>query len=259
VTVRDLTVPALAILLAASACAKQRTAADETRELDAAIEMAEDVAFAFRDSIRVASEERARNAAASAEPLRGGDVIDACSVPSPVGRIETHSTSLVTVALPEDFRLVNRDGAEARAKREGYARYEWTGSDRSSLAIYDDATKIVARSGPDSTLNVHSGWTGQLSSECDTDVGGRQVHIDIANASIGRPDRVVHAWFDMRSPDEQRAAQSLVGRSRRDLRDAPDFVRGVKFVAHARSLDRQRELLRAIRSVEVSTAWGIRP
>jgi hypothetical protein len=228
-----------------------------TPNLDPANDVAEGVAFAFRDSIRVASVDRARTAAANAEPLIGGDVIEACSVPSPVGRLETHVTSLVTVALPEDFKLLNRERAEARAQRSGYARYEWRGNDNSTLAIYDDSTRIVRRSAMDSSLNVHSGWTGQLSSECDTDVSGHPVHVDIADASIGVPDRVVHAWFDLRTEEQRQLAQSLVIRSRLDAEEAPRFVHGLKFVAHARSLDRQRALLRAVRSVEISSAWGI--
>ena len=58
------------------------------------------------------------------------------------------------------------------------------------------------------------------------------MHIDIANASVNIPDRVVHAVLAV--PER-----------------LPLVVLG-----HARSLERQAELLRAARSVRIAPRWG---
>jgi hypothetical protein len=58
------------------------------------------------------------------------------------------------------------------------------------------------------------------------------MHVDIANASVSVPDRVVHAIV------HQPGKLSLV------------------LLGHARSLERQAQLLRVARSVQISPKWG---
>jgi hypothetical protein len=128
---------------------------------------------------------------------------------------------MVTVHLPTDFKLVNEKDIERQIKNSGYARFEWVGDDGSTVSVYGE-----------NSSSVHSGWTGLVTSECNLDIAGRRAHFDIANASVGRPDRVVHAIIDA-SPQ-----LSLV------------------FLAHARSIERQKELLRAAHTVNVGPLWG---
>ena len=181
---------------------------------------AEESQLALRDSLYAGDAAAVAQRAAAKEPLVGGEQPDACSlgIPKPT---ETHSTTLFEIDLPQGFRLTNRDRAERQAQESGYARYEWRGTDNSTFAVF-------AGDGG----GTHSGWTGLIASECDLESVSGPMHIDVANASVSVPDRVVHAALEV-----------------------PGQLH-LMVLAHARSLERQAELIRAARSVRVSPRWG---
>jgi hypothetical protein len=129
---------------------------------------------------------------------------------------------LVTLELPADFKLTRNGDVERMKKIYGYSRYEWTGSDR-SLVIIEAVNNHEA----------HSGWTGLIESECNLDIGPRPAHLDIANATVEFQDRIVHAHIDL----------------------APRLA--LMFVAHARSRQRQAQLLSAVHTVRVRSGWGV--
>lgn len=180
----------------------------------------EEAQLAFRDSLydmERTAETRTADARAS---LVSGDQPNACTVgdqrPS-----ESQTTTLFEVDLPPDFKLKNGPAAEERARATGYARYEWTGSDRSTFAIYAG-----------DTLDIHRGWTGLIASECDLESVSGPMHVDVANASTYSQDRVVHTATKVEG--------SLY----------------LMVIAHARSIERQAELIRAAKSVRISPRWG---
>ena len=211
---------ALSLLLSVGSC-KNDDSASEMAKADSSIAASEAMMLAFRDSVKgVSDDEKARRAQA-ALAVHAPDSLDACSYPLPADAVTRHTTEVFTLELPADFTLT-RDGDIDRKKTHyGYGRYEWTGSDGSKVLI-DGANNDEA----------HSGWTGSVSSECDLDIGPHKVHLDVANASIYAEDRIVHAHFFL-SP---RLALS--------------------FVAHARSRERQSQLLNAIHSIRVKSEWG---
>ena len=188
---------------------------------DDATEAVEMLNVAFRDSVwdsgapvRQTAEERS---APNATPMTA----DACADPGRQSPTQLQTTTLVDVDLPMDFKLTNGARAEADAERSGYALYEWRGDDNSTLTIAQAS-------------DVHSGWTGLIATECELNIDGRPVHVDIANASTYGADFVVHGYFTME-------AGSAVG-----------------YVAQARSHQRQEELLHALRTVSIKPRWGSR-
>jgi len=188
---------------------------------DDATESVETLNVAFRDSVwtggasvRQAAEERS---APNATPMTA----QACNDPGRLSPTQLHTTMLVDVDLPIDFKLTNLAKAEADAERTGYARYTWRGDDNSTLTI-------------EASSDVHSGWTGLIDSECDLTIDGRAAHVDIANASTYGADFVVHGYFNMES------------------------ATGLTYIAHARSHARQEQLLHALRTVSVKPRWGSR-
>lgn len=205
----------------ARSCLDSLSAGDP--RVDAATESVEALNVAFRDSVwdagatvRQAAEERA---APNATPMTA----DACRDPGRLSPTQLQTTMLVDIDLPADFTLTNGAKAEADAERTGYARYVWRGDDGSTVTVY-----------PESSDNVHVGWTGLIATECDFDIDGRRVHVDIANASTYGADFVVHGFFN--------ASPSLA----------------LVYVAHARSHQRQEELLHALRMVSIKPRWGAR-
>jgi hypothetical protein len=202
------------------ACSKPDPKA-EARELEVAMTASEALALAFADSVREnTAEARARSEARRIEQI-SNDTLSACADPVPVEATTRYANSMVTVHLPTDFKLVNEKDIERQIKNSGYARFEFVGADGSKVSVYGE-----------NSGSVHSGWTGLVTSECNLDIAGRSAHLDIANASVGRPDRVVHAIISA-SP-----YLSLV------------------FLAHARSIERQKELLHAAHTVNVGPLWG---
>ena len=208
------------VVLALLSCTNGDSGA-AARNIDSSIAAAESTMLAFRDSVKgVSQEERVRRDRA-ALAVYAPDSLEACSYQLPAEKVTRHTTDVFSLELPADFRLT-RDGDVNRRKHYGYGRYEFTGSDGSIFSI--DAANNDA---------THSGWTGLVSSECDTDIGVNKAHLDVANATVYAEDRVVHAHFDL-SP---RLAMIVV--------------------AHARSRARQAQLLAAIHTIQVRSEWGV--
>src|SRR6185503_4247570 len=115
--------------------------------LDAAAVAWEETQVALRDSLHRNEAGAEARRTAGATPLVGGDAADACSmgVQKPT---EIHATTLFEMDLPPDFKMLNREKAEQDAIRSGYARYEWSASDGSTLAVYADSPAYSR------------GWTG---------------------------------------------------------------------------------------------------
>jgi hypothetical protein len=209
-------------LVGAGACTRSGDRAADAREVSASVAASEALMLAFRDSVRGFTEEEKARRASAETPLVGADTLDACTYPVPAsGDVRLQTTSIFVLALPANFTLTLDGEKEIAARHEGYGRYEWTASDGST-----------ARVEPVNNDEAHSGWTGSISSECDLDIGGRRVHIDVANASVYVPDRVVHAHIDLR----------------------PHLA--LSFLGHARTLARQAELLRAVHSIRITPDWG---
>jgi hypothetical protein len=205
----------LAMSITCTACRRSRS---DTRELALAAAASDSLTEAFAD-IAAGS--------APAPPTRpslvGGDTLQACVDREPGTGFTLAKTRLFDVALPPDFSPVGSARSDRDAEKYGVARYEWHGSDNSTLVISGGTTER------------HSGWTGGVSSECDLETAGAAVHVDLANASIRVNDRVIHAVFDMS------ARPALI------------------FEAHARSVERQAQLLHSLRTVFVLPRWGVRP
>ena len=106
----------------------------------------------------------------------------------------------------------------ARIASHGIQR--WLGADKSTIVVRTDGA------------TYHSGWTGSLTSECTVDIAGARAHIDLADATVEVPDYVVRAVLER-----------------------PRMLPFV-FEGHARSVRRQAELLRALRSLSIAEgAW----
>ena len=191
------------------------------RALDASIAASEAMMLSFRDSVRGVSEEEKARRAQAVLAVRAPDNLEACSSQLPAEQVTRHTTDVFTLELPADFTLT-RDGDVDRKKNHyGYGRYEFKGSDGSTVII-DAANRYDA----------HTGWTGSVSSECDLSIGPHNAHLDVANATIQFEDRIVHAHIDM----------------------GPQLA--LMFVGHARSRPRQAELLSAVHTIRVKPAWG---
>jgi len=191
------------------------------RGIDSSIAASEAMMLSFRDSVRGVSQNAQDRRTRDALAVHAPDSLDACSTPFPAAEVTRHTNDLFTIELPSDFRMT-LDGEDERKQRGyGYARYQWTGSDGSTVYIE-----------PANSSETHSGWTGSISSECDLEVGPHKAHVDVANASVELEDRIVHAQFDLRP----RLSLSLL--------------------VHAKSRQRQSELLSAIHSVRVRNGWG---
>ena len=106
----------------------------------------------------------------------------------------------------------------ARVTSDGIHR--WLGADKSTVVVRPDGA------------TYHSGWTGSVTSECTVDIAGAHAHIDLADATLEVPDYVVRAVLER-----------------------PGMLPFV-FEGHARSVRRQAELLRALRSLSIADrAW----
>ena len=98
-------------------------------------------------------------------------------------------------------------------------------------------TRQLARwSGPGGWLrasthsgDAHSGWTGLITSECDVFISGSPAHVDLVSTGYGRGVHVL-----------------IKGQ------DAPDI--GIE--GQATTIGGQAQLLHAIRTARVSSAWG---
>ena len=77
--------------------------------------------------------------------------------------------------------------------------------------------------------DAHVGWSGLITSECDVFISGSPAHVDLVNMGYGRG---VHVMIK--------------------IQDAPDI--GIE--AQATTIAGQAQLLHAIRSARVSSAWG---
>ena len=191
------------------------------RNMDSSIAASEAMMLSIRDSVRGVSEaERARRTR-DALAVHAPDSLDACSIPLQAQEVTRHTTEVFTLELPADFTLTRDGDVDRRKKHYQYGQYEFTGSDGSKVII-DAANNDEG----------HSGWTGSISSECDLEIGARRVHLDVANATISTEDRIVHAHIPL----------------------SPRLA--LRFVAHARSRQRQAQLLSAVHSLRVRPAWG---
>ena len=79
------------------------------------------------------------------------------------------------------------------------------------------------------STDTHAGWTGLITSECDVFISGSPAHVDLVNMGYGRGVHVVIK-----------------------VQDAPDI--GIE--AQATTIAGQAQLLHAIRTARVSSAWG---
>ena len=191
--------------------------------MESTIAASEAMMLSFRDSVRGESEGAQASQASAALSLRAPDSLDACSSPLPAREVLRHTLDLVTIELPADFKLTRNGDGGPEEKIYGYSRYEWTGSDRSRVIIE-----------PVNNHEAHTGWTGLLESECNVDIGPRPAHLDVANASVDYEDRIVHVSIEM----------------------VPQLA--VSVTAHARSRQRQAELLSAVHSLRIRERWGIK-
>jgi hypothetical protein len=204
-----------ALTLACAACRRSRP---DTRKLGLAAAASDSLTEAFSD-IAAGSAPAPRNRPS----LVGGDTLQACLDRDLGTGFTLAKTRLFDVALPPDFAPVGGARSERDAEKFGVARYEWRGSDNSTLSISGGTTER------------HSGWTGGISNECDIETAGAAVHVDLANASIRVNDRVIHAVFDIS------ARPALI------------------FEAHARNVERQAQLLHSLHTVFILPRWGVRP
>lgn len=210
---------ALLAALSLASCTNADSAAT-ARNMDSSVAASETMMLALRDSVKgVSEEEKARRTRAELA-VHAPDNLDACSYPTPAEEVTRHITEFFTLELPADFELTRDADVDRREKHYVNPPYEWTASDGSTV-------EIVGVNNSD----VHIGWTGLLSSECNLSIGSRNVHLDVANNTISREDRMVHAHF----------------------RVPPQLA--LRFVAHARSRARQAELLSAVHSIRVLPAW----
>ena len=211
---------ALSTALLLGSCTNGDSAA-EVRDIESSIAASEAMMLSIRDSVRgVGDAEKARRTQ-DALAVRAPDNLDACSSPLQAEQVTRHTTGVFTLELPADFRLTMDGDIERREKHYQYGQYEFTASDGSRVFI-DAANNDEG----------HSGWTGSISSECDIDIGARRVHLDVANATISAEDRIVHAHVPL----------------------SPRLA--LRFVAHARSRQRQSQLLSAVHTLRVRPAWG---
>jgi hypothetical protein len=224
-TASRLAVTALLALFAAvllGSCTSERSAL-AARNIDSSIAASEAMMLSLRDSVRGVGEEVRASRTRTALELRASDTLDACSSPLPAPQVTRHTTDLVTIELPADFKLTRNGDTEPMKKIYGYSIYEWTGSDRSRVIIQ-----------PVNNHEPHAGWTGLMESDCNLDIGPRPAHLDIANATVEVEDRIVHVNIDL----------------------APELA--LMLVAHARSRERQAQLLSAVHSLRVKPAWGVK-
>jgi hypothetical protein len=191
-------------------------AAAEMRALPRSIAASEAQLIDFRHEVRAAS----RNARSSDASSRVA-AVHACNYPPAPRNVKRVETTLLSLQLPADFERGNVELSDRNAASSGYSRYDWKAPDGSTVRI-----------GSANSDAVHTDWTGLIVSECDVSVGGLPVHVDVANASGYSPNVVIHGHFRTRS-----------GLS-------------VKFVGHARSAERQAELLHALRTLSISSRWG---
>ena len=77
--------------------------------------------------------------------------------------------------------------------------------------------------------DAHAGWSGLITSECDVFISGSAAHVDLVTTGYGR---AVHVLIKVQG--------------------APEI--GIE--AQARTIGGQAQLLHAIRSARVSSAWG---
>ena len=80
-----------------------------------------------------------------------------------------------------------------------------------------------------SSTEAHAGWSGAITSECDVFISGSPAHVDLVTLGYSRG---VHVLIK--------------------LQDAPDI--GIE--AQATTIGGQAQLLHAIRSARISSAWG---
>jgi hypothetical protein len=209
------------VALALAACAKKKDAGTAAKQLNRTIDAVEALSLAFRDSAFAAHDTTRIVSQSARDPSVSSGVPDACEAPESQLPIQTHTTPDFAIALPADFEPTRGSAAGV---------YDWHGEDNSTIRLAWRRDTVV----DGKVLGLHRGWTGQMSSECDVDVAGRAAHVDIANATTGAEDRVVHMHY----------ADQDLGSS-----GARTFRRSLVLIAHARSIERQRELLRAARSV----------
>jgi hypothetical protein len=213
--------PLVAVCAALAVGSCTRGGAASAARADSSFAASEAMMLSFRDSVRDQSKGVQASRTRSLLSLRAPDSLDACSYPLPAYEVTRHSMELVTIELPADFKLTRNGDTEPMKKLYGYSRYEWTAGDRSTVRV--DAVN---------NYDGHTGWTGLVESECNVDIGGRAAHLDVANATVEYEDRIVHAQIDM----------------------VPELA--VMFLGHARSRRRQAELLNAVHSLRISSAWG---
>jgi hypothetical protein len=108
------------------------------------------------------------------------------------------------------------------ARVASHGIHRWLGADKSTIVVRPEGA------------TYHSGWTGSLMSECTGDIAGARAHIDLADATVEAPDYVVRAVLER-----------------------PRMLPFV-FEGHARSVRRQAELLRALRSLSIAEGAWIR-
>jgi hypothetical protein len=212
-------------------CGSSKDTAANARELNGTIDAIESFSLAFRDSVYKAHDTTHIALGSGRDPTAAGAVPDACETPMSQAPMQPQETPQFSISLPVDFEPVEASAADTRARQRGLAAYEWHGEDNSRIRIASRVDTIVQ----DKVLGWHRGWTGAMSSECDSDVNGRPAHIDVASA--GPEDQVIHEHLTERelgSSGNRTIVQSLV------------------LVAHARSIERQRDLLRSARTVQLS-------
>lgn len=219
----------LALTMVVPACTPAKDAAAAARDLNASIDALEALSLGFRDSVFAARDTTTILLGSGRDPSIAGAVVDACEQPASQAPVQQHQTPAFSISLPADFEPVAPSAADERARARGLSAYEWRGEDQSTVRIASRPDTVV----DGKVLGMHRGWTGAMSSECDVDINGRPAHVDIADA--GGDDHVVHVHF----------AESELGTS-----GTRTIQRSLVLIAHGRSIERQRELLRAARSLQ---------
>jgi hypothetical protein len=182
---------------------------------------ANDLARAARasDSLTVAFADSASQRAVAAEPRPPAPAVSERVAQA----CDDPATSVELIALQSGWLTLALPADfkpidTARVASHGIHR--WLGADKSTVVVRSDVAAY------------HSGWTGSLTSECTVDIAGARAHIDLADATLEVPDYVVRAVLER-----------------------PRMLPFV-FEGHARSVSRQSELLRALRSLSIDErAW----
>jgi hypothetical protein len=190
----------LAATLCSFACSPGSARRQRGNDLPLVIAASESLTLALADSIATARGLINPAAVAGLESLTAcDDRVDASNWPH-------YRTPIVEMMVPPGFTQ-SSDGFSGRA--------EWRGPDGWIRAV-------------GSSSQLHTGWTGLITSECDLYVAGWPTHLDLVNTTYGKG---VHAMI------------MVAGKQ------------AISIEAQAKSVARQAQMLHAIRSARVSASW----